>query len=133
MEPFRDTKFDVAVSWYTNPQTEAFARLLQIPNKVNPVPAGTAPPMVQGTTEAENPGERAVNVDADTDVAALASRPQDGEVLLPKVGENVNEGAKMEEGDVEDVPSDGDAASAMTYPVQPISSGRWSPSRIMSE
>lgn len=27
--------------WYTNPQTEAFCEMLQIPNKVNPRRAGT--------------------------------------------------------------------------------------------
>lgn len=30
----------LAASWYTNPQTEAFCDLLDIPNQINPVPAG---------------------------------------------------------------------------------------------
>lgn len=38
--------FDADISWiaawYTNPQTEAFCTLLDIENKVNPVPANVA-------------------------------------------------------------------------------------------
>lgn len=30
----------MTVSWYTNPQTEAFCAMLGIPNKINPVPEG---------------------------------------------------------------------------------------------
>ena len=30
----------VTASWYTNPQTEAFCRLIDIPNQINPIPEG---------------------------------------------------------------------------------------------
>jgi hypothetical protein len=129
VEPFRDTTFGVAVSWYTNPQTEAFARLLQVANKVNPVPEGMAPPMVQGVTEAETSGETAASGSAD----ALASEGRDGEMMLPKVGEKANGGTNVGEGGVGDVPSDPGMPSGMTYAEEPIASGGWSPSRIMSQ
>ncbi|KAF8069261.1 lariat debranching enzyme, C-terminal domain-containing protein [Lyophyllum atratum] len=31
-------------SWYTNPQTEAFCKMLEIPNKINPPPKGVSAP-----------------------------------------------------------------------------------------
>jgi len=40
-----------SASWYTNPQTEALTQLLQIPNKVNPVPPGVTPSNVQNKTD----------------------------------------------------------------------------------
>ncbi|KAH8117651.1 hypothetical protein DFH11DRAFT_1724631 [Phellopilus nigrolimitatus] len=42
--------------WYTNPQTEAFCGLLQLENKVNPVPKGVKfdPPQVPVSSESES-------------------------------------------------------------------------------
>ena len=101
----------LTASWYTNPQTEALARLLQMPNKVNPVPAGMAPPrMVQGGAGAAIAGEGA-SVGADDDAEAAASSIRDREIVSPDVG--------MEE------------ESAVTDAHPPIASGGWSPSRIV--
>jgi hypothetical protein len=35
--------FGRAAPWYTNPQTEAFCRMLELENKINPPPPGVSP------------------------------------------------------------------------------------------
>ncbi|KAF8519827.1 lariat debranching enzyme, C-terminal domain-containing protein [Gautieria morchelliformis] len=100
-------------SWYTNPQTEAFARLLEIPNKVNPVPPGMAPKMVQGA-EADAPGTG----DQETTTLELEKEVSEGDNAVEGSSARASSGGKNDDPPV-------------TYPDEPITSGRWSPSRLM--
>ncbi|KIJ29234.1 hypothetical protein M422DRAFT_235362 [Sphaerobolus stellatus SS14] len=90
--------------WYTNPQTEALTKLLQITNKINPPPPGVVPEMIQGDVKAE------AEVEADAD----AGIPEKIANETTKVEETSNMQAEAEE-------------AAPELP----DSGRWSPSRVV--
>jgi len=95
--------------WYTNPQTEAFARMLQVSNKVNPVPSGLSPRMVQGAG-------------AETEDDSLHGRGAAGESLMEDAA------ALTIPAGNEDVTADDDHGGAEeTYVAE---SGGWSPSRV---
>ncbi|KAF8583142.1 DBR1-domain-containing protein [Ramaria rubella] len=97
------------LSWYTNPQTEALTQLLQIPNKVNPVPPGMVPPMVQGA-------ESEITEDSEAQIAH-----EEG-ITMPESDLGVYMGNNEAAGSSED--------AQVTYPEEAMSGG-WSPSRIV--
>jgi len=113
-------------SWYTNPQTEALARLLQIPNKINPVPAGMAPPKVQAP---EVPAEAVLQPSVAEH--ALPAQQTDGEISIADPDVAVDEDEKAEEGNAigEDGRTEGDGTPTVTS--GPMTRGGWSPSRMV--
>ena len=108
----------IIASWYTNPQTEAFTQLLQIPNKVNPVPAGMAPPLMMQGTEGETAGEHEQEISMHTgDVydASAASISSHREIPSPTAEGEAN--------------GEGGRSPLVTY--ASAQGGGWSPSRIV--